>query len=355
MQYWRIGFRHPTKGLYHHPKHHGSRLCSGMQEHFEFNPSYAMLTLAMSPGEQSSPSPGPWCPCRAAKWPPVPAVVSSRASRKWPSVASLLPEHLHGRPRRGWVSLAPSGPGDIQAYDVSPGRELFIQGGSYLASTMGVETDTKFQGHEGAFSGESAFFIRAFTQQPSGRVYFNSFGAIKAIPVQPGRRSPWTPVTWSPSNPPCSTPSTRSVAQVVRLRWEGLVMNFTGQGTVWIQTRNFSSWSTDHALPPDGSLSGTTASLNRGRRNRSHGWPCTHRVARASDDLRAASGCVGNDDDVTMPAADDLNVMPEVWSAGEWTRVTFRLMRPVRVRAALPAGRDRRLRAKRHRAQPRRG
>ena len=43
------------------------------------------------------------------------------------------------------------------------------------------------------------------------------------------------------------------------------------------------------------------------------------------------SGCVGNDDDVTMPAADDLNVMPEVWSAGEWTRVTFSADAPLSV------------------------
>ena len=43
------------------------------------------------------------------------------------------------------------------------------------------------------------------------------------------------------------------------------------------------------------------------------------------------SGCVGNDDDVTMPAADDLNVMPDVWSAGEWTRVTFSADAPLSV------------------------
>ena len=43
------------------------------------------------------------------------------------------------------------------------------------------------------------------------------------------------------------------------------------------------------------------------------------------------SGCVGNDDDVTMPVADDLNVMPDVWLAGEWTRVTFSADAPLSV------------------------
>ena len=145
-------------------------------------------------------------------------------------------------PAGGWVSLAPSGPGDIQAYDVSPGRELFIQGGSYLASTMGVETDTKFQGLKGLFSGESAFFIRAFTQQPSGRVYFNSFGAIKAIPVQPGQT-----ITVDTGHVVAFESTVQyTINKVGGLKsfafgGEGLVMNFTGQGTVWIQTRNFSS------------------------------------------------------------------------------------------------------------------
>ncbi|DAC36540.1 MAG TPA: hypothetical protein HA286_03425, partial [Candidatus Poseidoniaceae archaeon] len=43
------------------------------------------------------------------------------------------------------------------------------------------------------------------------------------------------------------------------------------------------------------------------------------------------SGCVGNDDDVTMPAVEDLVVRPDVWPAGEWTRVTFSAEAPLSV------------------------
>ncbi|MEC8264192.1 MAG: AIM24 family protein, partial [Candidatus Thermoplasmatota archaeon] len=89
---------------------------------------------------------------------------------------------------------------------------------------------------------ESAFFIRAFTQQPSGRVYFNSFGAIKAIPVQPGQT-----ITVDTGHVVAFESTVQyTVNKVGGLKsfafgGEGLVMNFTGQGTVWIQTRNFSS------------------------------------------------------------------------------------------------------------------
>ena len=90
-------------------------------------------------------------------------------------------------PAGGWVSLAPSVPGDIAWFDCQPGQNLYIQSGSYLACTANVETDTKFQGAKGMFSGESLFFIRAFTQAGVGRVYYNSYGAVKQIPIQPGQ------------------------------------------------------------------------------------------------------------------------------------------------------------------------
>ena len=45
----------------------------------------------------------------------------------------------------GWISLAPGGIGDIMGQDLPPGTQLTIQKGSYMASTINVKTDTKFQ------------------------------------------------------------------------------------------------------------------------------------------------------------------------------------------------------------------
>lgn len=212
-----------------------------MQEHFEFNPSYAMLTIAMSPGEQIKSEPGAMVSMQGCEMSTQSSGGFLKGLKKMAfGGESFFLNTFSAGPAGGWVSLAPSGPGDIQAYDVSPGRELFIQGGSYLASTVGVETDTKFQGMKGLFSGESAFFIRAFTQQESGRVYFNSFGAIKAIPIQPGQT-----VTVDTGHVVAFESTVQYTVNKVggmkslAFGGEGLVMNFTGQGTVWIQTRNF--------------------------------------------------------------------------------------------------------------------
>ena len=53
----------------------------------------------------------------------------------------------------GWVSLAPSAPGDIKEFDLAPGEEFFMQGGAFMACTPSVDTDTKFQARRLCFLG----------------------------------------------------------------------------------------------------------------------------------------------------------------------------------------------------------
>ena len=61
----------------------------------------------------------------------------------------------------GWISLAPSAPGDINTFDLASGESFFMQGGSFMASEVNVEVSTKFQGAKSLFSREGAFFLRA--------------------------------------------------------------------------------------------------------------------------------------------------------------------------------------------------
>jgi uncharacterized protein (AIM24 family) len=101
-----------------------------MQEHFEFNPSYAMLTIAMSPGEQIKSEPGAMVSMQGCEMSTQSSGGFLKGLKKMAfGGESFFLNTFSAGPAGGWVSLAPSGPGDIQAYDVSPGRELFIQGG----------------------------------------------------------------------------------------------------------------------------------------------------------------------------------------------------------------------------------
>ncbi|MAS23636.1 MAG: TIGR00266 family protein [Euryarchaeota archaeon] len=220
-----------------------------MEEHIEYNPSFTMLTLALAPGESVKAEPGAMV-CQSGV---EMATGMSGGGGLGGFFKSMGKAMLGGEsfflntftagPAGGWVSLAPSVPGDIAWFDCQPGQNLFIQSGSYLACTANVETDTKFQGAKGMFSGESMFFIRAFTQAGVGRVYYNSYGAVKQIPIQPGQT-----VTVDTGHLVAYTEGLQyTIGKVGGMKslvfgGEGLVMHFQGQGTIWIQTRNVSGF-----------------------------------------------------------------------------------------------------------------
>lgn len=142
----------------------------------------------------------------------------------------------------GWVSLAPSTPGDILTFDLEPGENLFIQSGSFLACSENVQTDSKFQGFRGFFSGESLFFLRAYAERGPGTVYYNAYGAIKKVAVTPGQE-----LVVDTGHLVAFTDDVEySIGKVGGIRslvagGEGLVMKFRGSGSVWIQTRNLES------------------------------------------------------------------------------------------------------------------
>ncbi len=149
-----------------------------------------------------------------------------------------------GGPQGGWVCLAPACPGDILSFEVLPGSDLFIQSGSFLACSGGVEVDSRFQGFRGFFTGERVFFLRAFTGAEPGMVFYNSYGAIRELELEPGREL----VVDTGHLVAFTRGLEYSIGKVGGLRsfvlgGEGLVMRFQagGGGRVWVQTRNLVS------------------------------------------------------------------------------------------------------------------
>ena len=214
-----------------------------MEEQVEFQPAYAMLTLSLAAGEAVRVEPGAMVAQENVTMETKSSGGFFKGLKKMAfGGESFFLNTFTGGAGGGWISLAPSAPGDLAWFDVQPGRQLFIQSGSFMASTSNVQTDTQFQGLKGAFSGESMFFIRAYTEDGMpGRVYYNSYGAIKAIPVQQGQT-----VTVDTGHVVAFEDTLQyQIGKVGGMKsfmfgGEGLVMNFSGQGTIWIQTRNLS-------------------------------------------------------------------------------------------------------------------
>jgi uncharacterized protein (TIGR00266 family) len=169
----------------------------------------------------------------------------------------------------GEVTLAPAVPGDITAVDMT-GKTLIVAGGNYLASGPGVEIDTQWAGLRGLLGGEGLFFLRI---NGSGMAFLTSFGAIHRKTLAPGERYVVDSGHMVAFQEGMQMQTRMADAEggffkralTSATTGEGLVMEFTGPGEVWMQTRNpqaFGGWI--QGLLPAQSSSGGSASAATG-------------------------------------------------------------------------------------------
>ena len=164
----------------------------------------------------------------------------------------------------GEVTLAPATPGDVSLVELG-GRALIVQGGSYLASGPGVDVDTAWGGLKGLIGGEGLFFLKL---SGSGTALLSSFGAIHRRKLASGERyvvdsghmvayEEGMEMTTRMAASQGGGFFKRAVTSATS--GEGLVMEFTGPGEVWLQTRNpeaFSNWLYRLLPKPSNSSSG---------------------------------------------------------------------------------------------------
>jgi uncharacterized protein (TIGR00266 family) len=134
----------------------------------------------------------------------------------------------------GEVVLAPTFSGNITQKSLTAGQSLFVQTGGYLASTGSVDMRLRFGGLRSFFGGEGLVLLECSGQ---GDVFVNSYGGVVAVPVNgkfivdTGHIVAFDGVLDF---------RVRSVggAKSFFFSGEGLVCEFNGQGTVYIQSRN---------------------------------------------------------------------------------------------------------------------
>lgn len=139
----------------------------------------------------------------------------------------------YGGATGGHLALSPSLPGSVTHYRLS-GQPLNLTAGSFLACTPGVNLKTRFGGIRSLFSGEGAFLLQA---SGDGDLWFNAYGGIVEhdldgdLKVDTGHV-----VAWEPSID--YTIGGIGGLKSTLFSGEGLTMNFTGRGRIWLQTRN---------------------------------------------------------------------------------------------------------------------
>lgn len=134
------------------------------------------------------------------------------------------------------VYLAPRATGDVEEIQLR-NEEYVVQGGSFLACEVGIETDAKFTGWKGFTSGEGIFMIKA---KGTGSMFVSSFGGILAKDLKAGERFIVDNGHIVAFPAAMTYEISKAGANVMSMvtTGEGFVTVFTGPGTILMQTRN---------------------------------------------------------------------------------------------------------------------
>jgi uncharacterized protein (TIGR00266 family) len=138
----------------------------------------------------------------------------------------------------GVVGVAAALPGDMAEVTLDGGHALMVQSGSWIASDVSIDVDSKWGGGKTFFSGEGLILLRCTGQ---GELLMSSYGAIRSTVLAAGEvltLDTGHVVAFDDS----VTYSVRKAGswKSTILGAEGLVTDFTGPGRVWLQTRSSS-------------------------------------------------------------------------------------------------------------------
>lgn len=207
-----------------------------MQIEIKHSPSFASATVVLAAGEQVKAEAG----AMISKSPSVDIQTSTQGGfmkglRRSLGGESFFMNTFTAGPQGGEVSFAPELPGDIVTWTLA-GQTVFLQSGAYLASAIGVEVDSKWGGAKTFFSGEGLIVLKV---SGHGEVMVASYGAIESRELAPGEQitvDTGHVVAWSDG----VSYQVRKVGnwKSTFLSGEGLVVDLTGPGVVYTQSRS---------------------------------------------------------------------------------------------------------------------
>lgn len=222
-----------------------------MQHQIEFGPSFSWLKVQLAPNEMIQAeagamvrqTPGLQMDTRlnagrnAGFFAKVKAFFAAIA-RKFLGGETMFVNDFHG-PQGGEVVLAPGLSGHIMHQQLDGNRKLFIQSSAYLASTGSVDTKLRFGGFKSMLGGEGLVLQEC---TGTGDVWINSYGGITEVPINGNFIVDTGHIVAFDGNLNFKIKSAGSSGgfslKSLLFSGEGLVCEFTGQGRVWIQSRN---------------------------------------------------------------------------------------------------------------------
>ncbi len=212
-----------------------------------FQGSYALLKVDLSPGEEIKAEPG----AMVAMSEGIKMEVKKSGGGLFKSLKAKLlggetffNTYFKAENQGGHLLLAPKSPGSIAQLRLDGTKGFILEKGAFLAASPTINLDVKFQGFsKGLFNKEGFFLIKVEGQ---GNLFLNCFGGVEKIELEPGEKfivDNGHLVAFSGDTDYKITKAGGWVSSV--FSGEGLVLEFTGPGEIYIQSRNpseFGKW-----------------------------------------------------------------------------------------------------------------
>jgi uncharacterized protein (TIGR00266 family) len=207
-----------------------------MQVQLKHQPSFTIAVLTLSPNEQVKVEPGAMVGYSDG------VAVETKAEggllggfKRMVGGESFFQNTYSAPSQGGELVLAPSLPGDVFTLQLS-GDTFYLQSGAYIASEMGVTTDTSWGGARGFFGGAGLILLR---MTGSGLLVAGCYGAVEERVLAAGQT--YTVDTGHIVGFDASVQfSVRKQGnwKSAILGGEGLVCELVGPGRVLMQTRS---------------------------------------------------------------------------------------------------------------------
>lgn len=207
-----------------------------MDVHVTDGPAYALAVVRLAAQEVVNAEAGAMVAMSAGVEPKVTTAGSMGKAmlRRMLTDETLLFVAYHAMASGVWVALASPYPGDVTAVAVTD-RPLIVQAGSLLGFSSGVEISTGFGGARMVVAKEGAFLLKA---SGNGQVLLSSYGAIHTFHLGEGEHLVVDSGHFVAMDASVSYKTGMLAGPVTAaLSGEGMVFQFTGPGSVMIQTR----------------------------------------------------------------------------------------------------------------------
>lgn len=174
----------------------------------------------------------------------------SAIGRKLANGESFFTQKIHAARGPGEALLAPQMPGDLQLLDVGPGQQYLLNDGVFVASAPTVDLRVRMQGlGKAVLGGTGGFFV--METSGAGQLAVGGFGSVFALNVSREQDviiDNAHVVAWDARlqyNVSVSTSGSKGfLGNLVNsvVSGEGVVTRFSGEGKVYVSSRNMSAF-----------------------------------------------------------------------------------------------------------------